>query len=909
MDAIGLPKPIPTNPGVAQEINAEPIKDEIKRGICSPTNLLIIKPPLDTSLLTIIPGKLSDKQTEINDTSAYFSELSSSKAKAIVPTPTPPLPQTSPLPLSSTSTSPPISTPSPTVQGFFTADLFPGYEESASAETKRKIITDNFYNEYFSDNEELIGSLTRNFCQIKETLLTTIPENQLKIVSQLCTEIERLIALNINGEENNNPYFNAVNAYIERILKLLFETLSGIEPEIDGPLHTIYNTALEKLKTADNIVYFLLEKTKTFENLTETNYFINTYKFADYFDPNSVETSLSEATEAESQPEQPRIYPHDFRELYRKKLEFELNYFQTTLSDLEEYLKTSIPDSNPELNKLMELINQSRSTFPPDLTPLNFLELKNLTAHCNDQTIKIISSLSDLLSNILLPDFIDVQKEKINIYIHMGNLLQKFNSEASVIYYQEALKITDQLLFLFPLSETNLGEIRQKKITITDNIINALSIELKNTVYGNDISLIFYKIANYYYQLGLYSEKIGEIETALDYYTLALSTYSKQISHNNIFIRTRIMEINQRKEKLEGTKTDTNAENALSRAKIIVKQSIARMNGATEDTPEVIPAPVEPSQILKQIQRDGELFIFPDIHASLDLASQMFYAAGLTDEDGSWLTPAQRADRGGNSEPINVVILGDFIDRGLYSHETHEYLKYLKKLAIATGDNLVILAGNHEAEIFRSSCGVNNTPYLADEIRTELKTDILQGTIQLAYYNQKHNILFTHAGLTENYLKTFYGPLVGKPATEISTILNLEFVQSLENPEILTRLLVASTKRGGSAESGSMLWADAEESFAESGVRPYINIFGHSPHAIPIQKRSLICSDTGICPYYGGHMSFLVKTKNPNEPIKWVHSEVDYEDLPEDQDIEISGYDLKENPVNSAWAVLGIPGA
>lgn len=140
---------------------------------------------------------------------------------------------------------------------------------------------------------------------------------------------------------------------------------------------------------------------------------------------------------------------------------------------------------------------------------------------------------------------------------------------------------------------------------------------------------------------------------------------------------------------------------------------------------------------------DGQVVI-GDIHGQLGVLISNLYGLGAIDTKGNWSAP-------NNSEFVQV---GDVIDRGKYSLETHVLLKALQKQIKREGklSKLVTLLGNHEAYLCEhgQKCATDPklTTYDPQIMRKMIIEDMKSGKIQLAHGNNKENTIVTHAEIS-----------------------------------------------------------------------------------------------------------------------------------------------------------------
>jgi hypothetical protein len=86
------------------------------------------------------------------------------------------------------------------------------------------------------------------------------------------------------------------------------------------------------------------------------------------------------------------------------------------------------------------------------------------------------------------------------------------------------------------------------------------------------------------------------------------------------------------------------------------------------------------------VAADGRVVAIGDIHGDLRAVTEILAHAGLIDDDGNWA--------GGDA---TLVQTGDFLDRGVEVRAVMDLLMRLQEQAPASGGEVIVLLGNHEA--------------------------------------------------------------------------------------------------------------------------------------------------------------------------------------------------------------------
>lgn len=173
-----------------------------------------------------------------------------------------------------------------------------------------------------------------------------------------------------------------------------------------------------------------------------------------------------------------------------------------------------------------------------------------------------------------------------------------------------------------------------------------------------------------------------------------------------------------------------------------------------------------------------------------------------------------------------IVFLGDYVDSKYRSD--HEILSNLKEIIAFKKSNperVVLLIGNHDAHYihypyfpcpgFRPSAQFELTSLFSDH----------RHRFQLAY--QVDNILFSHAGLTNTWLRR----AKGDPIFNRYSYPNLTLAETLNMVEWKSRAAILYAPchyRTGENSDGGPVWADAQATIKD-GLDGYHQVVGHTP--------------------------------------------------------------------------------
>lgn len=217
-----------------------------------------------------------------------------------------------------------------------------------------------------------------------------------------------------------------------------------------------------------------------------------------------------------------------------------------------------------------------------------------------------------------------------------------------------------------------------------------------------------------------------------------------------------------------------------------------------------------------------------------------------------------------------VVFLGDYEDDWTATPElSYQTVKELIDLKLSEPDKIILLWGNHTAsnaipDLFKCS-GFNSETHtlLKDLYDTKLNG---KSVFQLAY--SEGNYLFTHAGVTNSYLKLlkasiqhYYPDLQSlvdhTTAEKLCFLLNTIFYNGLKdhNYPLFRMLNQVGPARGGYHQIPSPLWADKSE-LLKDPIPGISQVVGHTPvKTITIDKKtsSIFCDtfSTSFIPFTG----------------------------------------------------------
>ena len=164
------------------------------------------------------------------------------------------------------------------------------------------------------------------------------------------------------------------------------------------------------------------------------------------------------------------------------------------------------------------------------------------------------------------------------------------------------------------------------------------------------------------------------------------------------------------------------------------------------------------------------------------------------------------------------VFLGDYNDpygHGISNEEVLDNFKRLIDFKTANQEDVVLLLGNHDVHYCTEEAVIGTRYNIELGVDLMMLYEEFNDCFQNAY--QDGDLLFTHAGVTEEWFMNDFGASIREEAA-----------WQLNHPDVLQNQYLhhCSHKRGGQYPYGGIFWADKTE--FEHPLRGYVQIAGHN---------------------------------------------------------------------------------
>lgn len=181
-----------------------------------------------------------------------------------------------------------------------------------------------------------------------------------------------------------------------------------------------------------------------------------------------------------------------------------------------------------------------------------------------------------------------------------------------------------------------------------------------------------------------------------------------------------------------------------------------------------------------------------------------------------------------------VVFLGDYLDpypwEGISRRDAISEFKDIIEFKRSNPDKVILLLGNHDCAYCFDFGSASRYDY---ENEFEIKSLFKENMDIFRLYYKEDRYLFSHAGITNDWLKTYLPEYDAERFTTLTT------------KELIPFLWKVSFHRGGYDNTGSIVWSDVREGDRES---TFYQIFGHTQlKKDPIIDNTYACLDVRKC--------------------------------------------------------------
>lgn len=167
----------------------------------------------------------------------------------------------------------------------------------------------------------------------------------------------------------------------------------------------------------------------------------------------------------------------------------------------------------------------------------------------------------------------------------------------------------------------------------------------------------------------------------------------------------------------------------------------------------------------------------------------------------------------------HVVFLGDYVDS--YTKSDEQILTNLKEIItfkLMNPTRVTLLIGNHDINYMKwipgafHGCSGYRSSY-AQTLTDLFKNNIDHFQIAAEFGKNFNRVLYTHAGLTDTWMKTYFQKYLDGKWTDIPDDASLadKLNSMLDMDDHLRRLLMIGRRRGGISPVGGPMWAHITE--------------------------------------------------------------------------------------------------
>lgn len=196
------------------------------------------------------------------------------------------------------------------------------------------------------------------------------------------------------------------------------------------------------------------------------------------------------------------------------------------------------------------------------------------------------------------------------------------------------------------------------------------------------------------------------------------------------------------------------------------------------------------------------------------------------------------------NEGSRFVFMGDYFDPYEDIRPFNLFMNFLDILMFKTKhkDDVILLLGNHDMHYLNKDFprGTRYNEGIAEGIEAIFEDD--RRFFQYAY--QEDNTIYTHAGISNDWWKNDFLPLVDESSLRYNDgILDVASLLNNANEQQLQAMFQVSYWRGGDHNNGGIFWADKSETF-DNPLQGFRQVVGHT--RVPAIQANSTDSETQI---------------------------------------------------------------
>lgn len=180
------------------------------------------------------------------------------------------------------------------------------------------------------------------------------------------------------------------------------------------------------------------------------------------------------------------------------------------------------------------------------------------------------------------------------------------------------------------------------------------------------------------------------------------------------------------------------------------------------------------------------------------------------------------------NEGCRFVFLGDYMDpyEVIHPYDLLNNLHDIIDFKLKHMEDVILLLGNHDMHYIHPQA-IKGTRYnygIANDIAAIFK----EHRSLFQYACQEGKTIYTHAGISNDWWKNDFMPLVDKSSLRYDNdILDVASLLNNANEQQLKAMFQISFWRGGFHENGGIFWADKNETI-DNPLKGYHQVVGHT---------------------------------------------------------------------------------